>query len=62
MSARASGGTVWSAPVLARARRALAIAVLPASILPVFAFGPGIAHAPEHLVRVVLHDLAQERS
>ena len=44
--------------LLARGRRGLAIALLPASILPVLVLGRGIALAPEHALRVALADFA----
>jgi hypothetical protein len=45
VSAGAGGhGLLW------RVRRALALALLPASILPVLLLGPGIARAPLELV------------
>jgi hypothetical protein len=37
-----------------RVRRTLAVALLPASILPVFVLGPGIVRAPEHALRGTL--------
>lgn len=61
VSTRAPEGPSWRSGALARARRALAVALLPASILPVLAFGSGIVRAPEQLVRSVLQGLAGAR-
>lgn len=44
--------------MLARLRRGLAIALLPASILPVLVLGPGIARAPQTLVRSAVAQLS----
>jgi len=51
------GAAVPRGGILARLQRALAIALLPAAIVPVLVLGPGIVRAPEALLRRLVSDV-----